>query len=155
MNPPPRAIDRRREPRRFDGLQKIVDGVDLEGLDRVLIVRGDEHEVRVDPRAQEPASALEAGQTRHLNIEQHEVRRILVDRAERFDAICGLRDELDAVELSEQEAQLLPGQLLIVDDNCTERWEIRRHAVILAGMTSSGTTTRAQVPWPGTLSSCS
>src|SRR3954470_23741926 len=103
MNSPLGAIDCRREPRRFHGLQKIVDRVDLEGFDRMLIVGRDEHEVRVYPGSKKPASDLEAGQAGHLNVEQDEVRRMLVDRAQRVDAIGRLTHELDAVNLSEQE----------------------------------------------------
>ena len=43
---PPRPLDRDLEARLIDRLQQVVDRVDLERLDRVLIVRGDEDDVR-------------------------------------------------------------------------------------------------------------
>ena len=43
------------------------------------------------------------------------------DFVERLDAVGRLADDLDAVELAEQEAQLVPRQLLIVGDDRGER----------------------------------
>ena len=46
---------------------------------------------------------------------------MLLDHAQRLDAVAGLADDLDAADLPEQEAQLLPRQLLVVDDDGAER----------------------------------
>ena len=78
--------------------------------------------------------------------------------AQRLEPVTGLRDDVDPAHLAEQETQLVAGKLLIVYDNGAERRRAVHsvpHAVILVGTTSSGMTTRAHVPSPGTLSSCS
>ena len=85
---------------------------------------------------------------------------MLFDYVQRLDAVAGLADDLDAAELLEQETQLGPRQLLVVDDDGAEPFSGGSGAVasgdLRAGdMRSSGMTMRAQVPWPGTLSSCS
>ena len=61
---------------------------------------------------------------------------------------------LDAADLFQQEAQLLAGQLLVVDDDGADRSRLFQ-AVIRARHRQLGITMRAQVPSPGTLSSCS
>ena len=73
------------------------------------------------------------------------------------DAVAGLGDDVDAGNLAEQKAQLLPREPLIVDDDRAELVDGRHRgqAGIFAGTTSSGITIRAHVPSPGTLSSCS
>ena len=69
---------------------------------------------------------------------------------ERLDAVAGLADHLDAADLAEQVAQLVPGQLLIVDEHGAQV-----HGS--APVTRSGSDqlrdfdADAQVPWPGTL----
>ncbi len=46
VHPAPGALDRDFEPRLIDRFQQVVDRVDLERLDGVLIVRGDEDDMR-------------------------------------------------------------------------------------------------------------
>ena len=105
---------------------------------------------------EQPPRHLEAGQARASG------RRASPDpgscssiTSQRLDAVGRLADDLDAADLPEQEAQLLPRQLLVVDDDGAQMLGCPAQAVILAGTTSSGITIRAQVPSPGTLSSCS
>ena len=58
-----------------DRLQQVVDRVHLERLDRVLIEGGDEDELRRStPALEQPPRDFEAGQARHLDVEEHEVR---------------------------------------------------------------------------------
>ena len=80
---------------------------------------------------------------------------MLFDDTQRFDAVPGLADDLDAPELLQEKAQFLPRQLLIVHDDGPEVVFVHVQAVIRAGASSSGMTIRAQVPSPGTLSSWS
>ena len=51
----------------------------------------------------------------------HEVRRLLFDHAQRLDAVGRLGDHLHLVNLAQQETQLFPRQLLVVDDDDAER----------------------------------
>ena len=114
----------------------------------MLVVGGDEHELRVRAAAQQTARDLEPGQARHLHVEHHQIRRLLLDDAQRLDPVVGLCHDLDAADLAQQEAQLLPRQLFIVDDDRPELVgrSHRGQAGIFVGTTSSGITMRAQVP---------
>ena len=114
---PPRALDRDLEPRRIHRLQQVVDRVHLERLDGVLIVRRDEDDVRRRVRLEHPPRDLEAGQPRHLDVEEHDVRLQAVDGRQRLDAVAGLADDLDAADLAEQVAQLVARELLVVHED--------------------------------------
>src|SRR5262249_21916632 len=98
---------------------------------------------------------FEAGQPRHLDVEHDQIGLIFLYYAQRLHTVSRLRDDLHAADLLEQEAQLVAGELLVVDDDGAKGVGLRRrrHAVILAGTDTSGITMRAQVPSPGTLSS--
>jgi len=61
-----------------------------------------------------------------------------------------LGDDLNPVNLLELIAELFTSELLIVDDDYAQRGT---HAVICSGAISSGTSMRALVPRPGSLSS--
>ncbi len=83
---------------------------------------------------------------------------MLLDDAQRLDAVARLADDLHAFDLAEEEAQLFSRKLFVVhDDNAeqVDRVHPGPYAIPLAGTRISGMTTRAQVPSPGTLSSCS
>ena len=67
-----------------------------------------------------PSRDLEAAQARHLHVEEDHVRPEAIDRRESLDAVAGLADHVDAAELPEQEAQLVPSQLFIVDKDRTQ-----------------------------------
>ena len=54
-------------------------------------------------------------------VEEHQVRLVALDRTDGLDAIAGLSDDLDALELLELIAELLADQLLIVHDHHTQR----------------------------------
>ena len=63
------------EPGRVDRLQQVVDGVDLERLDRVLVVRRHEHHARRRrPRASSCRATSNPGQPGHLHVQEHHVR---------------------------------------------------------------------------------
>ena len=101
---------------------------------------------------EQPPRHLEAGQPRHLHVEEHDVGLQPLDRRQRFDAVAGLADDLDAADLAEQVAELVARQLLVVDE---DRAQIHRHAVTRSGTVSSGISTLAHVPRPGSLVSFS
>ena len=65
---------------------------------------------------EQPPRDLEAGQPRHLDVEEHEVGLQPLDRRQRLDAVARLADHLDAADLAEQVAQLVARQLLVVDE---------------------------------------
>ena len=68
-------------------------------------------------RSDQPPGDLETGQPGHLDVEKHQVRAGSADGLQRLEAVAGLADDLDAAHLVEQVAQLVPRQLLVVDDD--------------------------------------
>ena len=106
------------------------------------------------PAAQKPARDLEPGQPRHLNVEHHQIGRLLGDHLERRGPITGLRDDFDAGNLSEEETEFLPRQPFVVDDDGAKRVgcaSLRPESS--PARRAPGMTMRAHVPPPGTLSS--
>src|SRR5919204_491092 len=95
---PSSALDRDLQPLGVDRLQEVVDRVHLERLDRVLIVRGDEDDVRGRARIEEPPRDLESGQSGHLHVEKDDVGLQPIDRRESLDAVAGLADDFDAAD---------------------------------------------------------
>jgi hypothetical protein len=94
----------------------------------------------------------------HLDVEHHEIRLVLLDYVQRLDSVSRLADDLDAAELLEQETQLGRASCSSSTTTCGAVLEVRAPASTrspVPATASSGMTMRAQVPWPGTLSSCS
>ena len=76
-------------------LQEVVEGVNLEGADRVLIVDRDKHYTarNVGPeRFQHPEPVLVG----HLDIQKHQVRTQLPHTLDRLVAVGGFADHGDA-----------------------------------------------------------
>ena len=111
---PSHPLDHLGEPRGLDRFQQVVDGADLERLDRVLIERGDEHDMAPHPTFQQLARHLEPGEPRHLDIEEHHVRRQRFRQRDSLEPVGRLVDNLDVVELLELKRQLAAGRLLVV-----------------------------------------
>ena len=84
-----RALQRLGEALAVERLEQVVERADLERLERVLIVRGDEDDER-HPLAADRLDDLEAVHLRHLDVEEHEVRRVIVDRGDGFLAVAAL-----------------------------------------------------------------
>ncbi len=147
----PGPLDGQLQAGHVDRLEEVVHRIDLERLDRMLVVGGDEdHAGRLGER-EHAARNLEAGQAGHLDVEEHEVRIDTIEGGERLESIAGLCHDFNLAELSELVTQLLPGELLVVDDDGAQR----AHAVIFSASDSSGTSMLAQVPLPGSLVSLS
>jgi hypothetical protein len=81
------------EPCCTERLHHIVDGALLERRDRVLVVRGHEHDVAATAGG---LRHLEARQPRHLDVEEHHLRLAALHRVERLDAVLGLGDDAQA-----------------------------------------------------------
>ena len=94
-------------------LQQVVEGVDLEGLQRVLVVGGDEDDHRhlVGADLLDDAEAVDG---RHLDVEEYQLRRELLDGADRLHAIGALADHFDVGLLRQQSQDPFPGHRLIV-----------------------------------------
>ena len=78
------------------GLEDVVDGVDVEGLDGIVVEGGGKDDVRHFELALdeflEHAKAIETG---HLDVEEEQVRRMLFDEIDGFDAVFSLSEKVD------------------------------------------------------------
>ena len=114
---PADALERLRQPGRVDRLQHVVDGVHRERLDRVLVERGDEDELRQQVRLEQPAGDFESGQARASERRGTRCPGCSSPASRRASTpSAGLAGDVHAPGLAEQEAQLLPRQLFVVDD---------------------------------------
>ena len=151
-HPAPGTGERLLEPAGVDRLQQVVDRVDLERLDGVFVEGRDEYEHRRLLRAfDEPPRHFESAEAGHLDVEEHEVRLVLLDCGQCLQAVARVRHDLHIVQLLELVAQLVAGELLVVHDHHSQGG----HAVICSDARSSGTSIRAVVPRPGSLVSVS
>ena len=88
----------------------------FEGVDRVLVVRGDEDDLwRPGELGQHPAE-VQAVQARHLDVAEDDIDRVLGERLQGFGAGAGHMDVADPLVATEQERQLGAGLCLVVDD---------------------------------------
>ena len=156
MNSSPDPVDGRPEPVDLNRLQQVIDRVHLEGLDRVPVESCDENDVGIGAVLEQPPGDLESCKARHLDVQKNQVRPGVLYRFERVQTVGRLGDDVNSADLAEQVAQFFTRQSLVVhDDDSKGLGRVAgNQAVILEGTTSSGMTTRAQVPSPGTLSSC-
>ena len=74
-----RALQRLAEPLAVERLQQVVERAHLERPQRVLIVRGDEDHER-HALAADRLDHLEPVHLRHLDVEEHQIRRVIHDR---------------------------------------------------------------------------
>jgi len=95
------------EARLVDGLQQIVDGVRLERLDGVLIVGRDEHHQR-HGLLRQPREHLESRHAGHLDVEEHQVRLVLLDSRERLAAVGALGEDLEVRLVAQPDLDTAP-----------------------------------------------
>ena len=95
----------------------------------MLIVGRYENNMGRRAGVEQPARHLESGQPGHLDVQEHQIGLQPIDRFQRFDAVARLGDDFDAADLAEQVAQLIPRQLLVVDDDRLQIHDqaLRRH----------------------------
>ena len=109
-------IDGLPQAHRFDWLQQIVDGVHLEGANRILVVRGDERDERKLVTTDEPHDA-KAVDFRHLQIEQREIGREPLDELDAFGSVDGLPDDFHIVVAVQQRNEKSPRGAFVVGDD--------------------------------------
>ena len=105
------------QPYRVDRFQHVIHGIDFKRLDRALVKRGDENHAGSGSGFHQAAGDFEAREARHLHVEEGDVRDVARDFVECFDAVGRLADHFHAVDLPEQEAQLVSRELLIIRDD--------------------------------------
>jgi hypothetical protein len=99
------------QPFGLHGLHEIVHRRHLERAERVLVVRGREHDGRQALGAGGHLDPVEAG---HAHVEEHHVRRELRDPRQRVHAVHGLAAHLDARDALQHSPQATPGGRLVV-----------------------------------------
>ncbi len=114
----PHPLNRMGQPSRLDWLEQIVHGVDLERLDGVLVEGRDEDHAGLDLAEQELAGDLEASAPRHVYVEENQVGLLLPDDLHGVDAVAGLADDVDVVELLKEEAEFVASWPLVIDHDC-------------------------------------
>ena len=112
----------------------------------MLVVGRDEDDVRRQLPVEHPARDLKAAQAGHLDVEKHDVRPEPVDCRERFHAVAGLADHVDAAKLSRagSPARHEPAVHRRQGPHANPSYAVTR-----SGIVSSGISTRAHVPSPG------
>ena len=148
------APDRALQPLGAHGLQQVVDGGEVERLEGALLVGGDEHEHGPALEARQGAGEVEAGESRHVDVEEGRIDRLAREQPDRLGTRRGLVDDADARVLPEQEGQLVDRGLLVVGD------EHGDHGLVLPSRfgPAFGTRMRTRVPAPtfvSTTSPCS
>jgi hypothetical protein len=105
-----------------EGLEDVIDSVNVEGLDGVVVEGGGEDDVRDFEFAfnefLEDAETVEAG---HLHVEENEVRRVFLDEVDGVEAVFALGQEVDFGEGFEEKREFLTRGLFVVDDNGVDR----------------------------------
>ena len=119
-----RAAHARQQLGLLDGLRQEVVGTGVEGGDHVVDrgVRGDhDHRQRRGQRiGAQPAADLEAVDARQVQVEQHQLRRVLDDRAQADLAVGQRRCTLVALAL-EDACQQVALCRLVLDDSTSGR----------------------------------
>ena len=113
----PRALEDSLEALRIDRFEQVVEGLGFKGPQRVVIVRGQEDDVKTAGRRHR-VEYREAVHVGHLHVEEDQVGIEAADGGERFGAGAGLGDALDFGLLFEEPADFAArGRLIIYDQD--------------------------------------
>ena len=93
----------------LDRFQQVVEGMRLEGLDRVVVEGGDEDNGR-QIAAGQGAQHVEAVHAGHLDIEKHQVGIALPDDLQCFAPVGGLGNDLDVTDIAQAVPETAPGE---------------------------------------------
>ena len=123
-----------------DRLEQVVHRAGVEGVDRVLVVGGDEHDVR---RLADALGHFQARQAGHADVEEHHLRLVLQESVPRIVAVFGHQHHLG---LGPRRAQ--HGQQALAHQRFVFRNQDLGHHACLSigwnGMTISATTPSAR-----------
>src|SRR5437588_6829320 len=123
------ALDGRLESLAVEGLQEIVERVELEGAHSVVVVCGDEDDGR-QPLVLQGFEHGEAADLRHLHVEQYEIGAHRLDGLDGLRAVRALGDDAYLGVVGGHPANLLARQRLVVhDENADGRLGGVRHRV--------------------------
>ena len=137
-------------------LEDVVDGVQLERLDGVLLVGGHEDDRRRRPEPGQHLREVEAGQPRHLDVEEDRVDVEVLQDPQRLGGRVAGEHAADPRVALEQERELVERRPLVVDDEHPQQADIGRHCVgahwACTPGANFGTRTITLVPAPGAVS---
>jgi len=108
------AIERGFETVSSERLQKIIHGMDFEGLDGVPVEGGDEDYAQIVADQFENFEAIELG---HLDIEKEQIGFQFGDGLDRFEAVGALSDKFDLGMRAEEFAEDLASELFVVNNH--------------------------------------
>ena len=137
------------EPLGAHRLEHVVDGVQVEGVDGVLLVGGHEDDGRRVPEPAQHLGELEPGQAGHVDVEEDRVDVVLAEPAEQPQRLGGgVAGEHVGHPLvaAEQEGELVEGRALVVHDEHAQAAHADTPGANL------GTRTITLVPAPGAVS---
>ena len=124
---PGRLLQRLLEALAADGLQKVTDGLRIERLERVLVVRRREHDRRRVLEGSQMPCDLDARHARHADVEQHDRRLHLRNLRERVRSVRADVGDAAPGQLLDEPLQALARRLFVVDDQDAQR--CRAHSV--------------------------
>ena len=102
-----------------DRLQEVVRRPALESLDRVLVVRGHEHHLRVRMTSASAAAVatFEACQPRHADVQERDVRAVLADCLQRARPVLAVDDDLEVRPLLPELSSSAARELFVFGDH--------------------------------------
>jgi hypothetical protein len=103
-------------------LEDVVDGVDVEGLDGVLVEGGGKDDVgNFEFAFDELFQDTETVKAGHLDIEENEVGGMFFDKVDGFKAVLALAKEIDFGKGFEEEGEFVASRFFVVDDDGVDR----------------------------------
>jgi hypothetical protein len=112
-----RFLNRERDALLVEGLQQIIHRIDLERLHRILVKSSCEDDLgQGDLLVQQLLDDPEAVESGHLHIEKYEIGAVLLDQADRLEAVLALRHHVDVSGAFKQVGKFVAGELFIVHD---------------------------------------
>jgi hypothetical protein len=101
-----------------EGFQDIINGADVEGLNRVLIEgRGEDHVGHFHFALDQLFQDTETVETGHFYVKKNQIGEMFLDQSDGFDAIFSLTDEVNFGETLQQESELIASRLFVIDDD--------------------------------------
>ena len=102
-------------------LEKIIERVNLERLQREFIVRGDEHDFR--QRRTKRRCHLKSVHLGHLHVEENDIRMQAFDGRDRFRSVVRFANHLEIGRLPQKPQHLSPRRAFIVNQQRPNRHE--------------------------------
>lgn len=113
-----RALDGFGDACLVEGLEDVIDGVYVEGLNGVLIERGSKNDMWHFHFAFDKLfEDTEAVKTGHLNVKEDQIGGVFFDERDGFDAVFALADDVDFGKSFEKKRELFARGFFVVNDD--------------------------------------